>query len=288
MVKNKKIILTIILILLIIFSSLTILSAYLRNNKGENPNHDFYYANYLWFYDDNKELISKYKCLSSECGFAKSSIDDSKYNINYNGNYVFIEDDNSIYLYSILTGTTLTSYKMVKNYNTNLPNNLLILENNNNLWGVITLNDNLKSIIPFEYEFIGLKNNLDTTKFIVLKDNNWYLLDESLNKLTSDFTDPIVDYNMDYIITNNQNNIKIYDYNGNEYLDNQIIQNYVLDNDYIGVVIDNYLYLYSNLNSIYIANIPLNNSNSKIELTRDSSSLNIIIDNEIVRSIAIN
>ena len=266
--RDKRYSLIVIILLLVIFLPLTVLGyIYKENNKvEENPNHEFFYEGKLWFYDENDTYISKYECLNKVCELAKSSIDDEDESINYykegeedtlniiSNSYAFIQDGDLIKLYDINHGRTIVDYLKVKNYSTTLSDNIYILENKNNLWGVLYIKDVINEVIPFEYEFIGLKNEIDSNNYLlankyIVKKDNWYLLDSSNKKLSSEFENTIVDYNDKYIVTYNDNQYKLYSYQKEEYLANQNIDKYLFENKYIGIINDNILYIYNDLNN---------------------------------------
>lgn len=307
--ENKKSVLITIVVLLLIFTPLSIIGILTTNNIGiaeENPNHKFNYDGYLWFYDKNNELLSKYECQTEICDYATPIINDNTYNINYykegvvnkvsliNDKYTFLTDGSVIYLYAATTGSTLQTYKAIKTYNVNLTNNLYIIQNNEGLWGVLTVGDVLSSTLPFEYDFIGLINNtnnegvLNTDKFIVQKNSKWYIVNNENSAITGQMEDPIVDYTNEYIFTKNGDKVRIYSYQNYEYLTNYNIKNYILKDNYVGIVTDNFLLIYDNLGTQYIKSIALSDNKSAIELEKNNNVLNIIINNDIIESIELN
>lgn len=304
--KNNKIVLITIIVLLCIFAPLSIIGLLGRQNISpleENPNHDTYYDGYMWFYDANDEFLSKYECATEICEYTNTTINDDTYGINYykegnipsvsliNDKYTFITDGSVIYLYAADTGTTLQSYKEVKTYNTKLENNAYIVKNNNDVWGVIRFGDNLGAMLPFEYSFIGLTNNLNedgtlsTDKFIVQKDTKWYLVDSNNSAITGYIDDPIIDYNEDYVFSKNQNRVRIYSYENYEYLTNYEIKDYILVDNYIGIITNNFVLLFENLGNSYIKSVALTNSDSNIEIEKVENKINIKVDGEIKESV---
>ncbi len=298
--KNKKIVLYTIIFLLIIFVPLTIMGMFVRDKKNpfdENPNHDFYYEKKLWFYDDNDKLISNYECQTNKCDLANLTIDDDEYDINYykdgtlekvenNNAYTFIRDGALNYLFDVNTGRSLQKYLQIKNYNTNLKNNLYIIQNENKLWGIISIGETLEALIPFEYNFLGILNNFDedglkTDNFIALKDDKWFLINKENMPISSKYEEPIVDYNDNFIITKKNNRIKIYNYEGREYLNNFNFTDYAIYDKYIGLITNNTIYIYNDLNSNYIKNIPVN-KNGKLTLETKGNQVVIKLDDEVI------
>lgn len=307
--ENKKATFITIIVLLCVFAPLTIIGFINKDDKKifeENPNHETFYKGYIWFYDDNDKFLSKYECQTEICDFTATTIDDTTYGIkNYqNGTitqvpvvdnkYTFITDGALIYLYNVVNGTTLQSYKAVKNYNTNLENDAFIIQNTNGLWGVLTIGDMLSSVLPFEYDFIGLSDNvnvdgtLNTDKFIVLKDSKWYIVNNENTALTGYIDDPIIEYTNEYVFSKNTERVRIYNYENYEYLTNYNINDYILEDKYIGIVTNNFLLIYDNLRSSYIESVTITNVTGDIILEKNDNKLDVKVNNEVIESIELN
>ena len=209
-------------------------------------------------------------------------------------NYAFITDGVIISLYNISLGKSMQTYKEVKNYNINLQNNVYILKNNDDLWGVLSVSENLRAVLPFEYDFIGLKtnnvneNNLLIDKYIVLQDNHWFLVDSMNNVLSGKIENPIIDYDEKYLFSKIADEIKIYDYEGNELLDNYIINDYIISDGYYGIITDNYILIYKELNNAYLKLIPQITKDKLVELEKDNNKLVVKVDGNIIENIEIN
>ena len=227
--KEDKGVLITIIVLLVIFLPLTILG-YIEHNKMENNyEHKLYYQGYLWFYDNDK-LIGKYKCNNDMCNLATTTIKDDEYDKrNYRGDlegtilpinnkYAFIKDGDKIILYDITTNGSLASYKSVNNYNTKIVDDTYIVEQENGKFGVLRFANGLESVIPFEYDFIGLTNNLSenneliANNFLVKQDNLWFLIDYQNNIISKKYDKEIIDYRIfnEYIAIITDQNIDIY------------------------------------------------------------------------------
>ena len=109
--KNNKMVLPVIIILLIIFLPLTVIGSYKSLSKGtslENPSKEHKYNNKLFYYDSEGKLLGTYECTSSDCDDAQTEIDDEindfykegdKNDIGvFNTDNVFIKDNDKIYL----------------------------------------------------------------------------------------------------------------------------------------------------------------------------------------------
>lgn len=304
--KNNKHVLITIVVLLCIFTPLTIIGLLGRQNISpleENPSHDTYFDGYIWFYDQNNEFLSKYECLTELCEYTNTIIDDETYGIDYykegtiksvslvKDTYTFITDGAVVYLYAAKTGSTLQSYKAVKTYNTTLENNSYIIQNSDGVWGVLTIGDVLGSVLPFEYSFIGLKNvmnedgTLSTDKFIVQKDMKWYLVDSNNSALTGYIDDPIIDYTEEYIFSKNLDKVRIYSYENYEYLTDYNIKDYILEDKYIGIITDSFLLIYENLGNDYIKSVVITNVTGEIDLEKVDNTLNVKVNGEVTETI---
>lgn len=305
--NNKSVIITIV-VLLCIFTPLAIIGLLARENISileENPNHETYFDGYMWFYNTKDEYLSKYECQTEVCEYTIPIIDDNTYGINnYKGGllervsliddkYTFITDGALIYLYSAETGSTLQTYKAIKTYNTTLEDNSYIIQNSNGVWGVLSLGSMLKSVLPFEYSFIGLKDNvnkdgtLSTDKFIVMKDTKWYLVDNNNSAITGYIDDPIIDYTNDYVFSKNLDRVRVYSYNNYEYLTNFNIKDYILEDKYVGIITDNFLLIYENLGNNYIKSMVITDNMGDITLEKVNNKLDIKINGIVTESIEV-
>lgn len=306
--SNKKATFITIIVLLIIFLPLTILGFFANKNINpldDNPKRDFFYDGYLWFYDENDNFLSKYECATEICELTNTTINDEEYGLNYykDGNltnipildyqYAFITDGVLIHLYNVQTGTILESYKSVKDYHTMLENSAFIIQNSNDVWGVLSIGKNLGSILPFEYDFIGLINNvslnntLETSNYVVLKDGNWYIVDNTNSAISGYIKDPIVDYTNDYIISKNGEKVRIFSYDVNEYFLDYNINDYIRLNNYLGIISNNTLYVFNDINSNYLKSIPLTNTSWKLKFQLEGNNLNILANDSVIDSIAL-
>lgn len=284
-----------IIVLLVIFLPPAVYGTYINitENKDSNTNGEFYVDGKLHFYDENGSLLSIYKCGTNECGYPTTIIDDDKYSINYykdgqdslikyqNKLFALIKDGNNNHIYSMTLDKPLISYDSLKNYNTTLKNNLLIVSQNNK-WGVISL-DTMQRIIDLKYDFIGLKNDikdnvLNTDKFIVLENDSWFLIDSSGNEISAKLKQEISDYNNSFIITKDN---KIYDYHGVSYLENIVTKNNYIVEDYLIVITDsNIMYVYKDNINKNIGTLLLNEYNN-LSFEIANNELQIYLDGNL-------
>ena len=241
MKENKGVLIT-ITVLLAIFFPLTVIG-FIENKKIENNyEHKLYYEGYLWFYD-NDELIGKYECKTTDCNLAKTTITDDAYNKrNYRGDlddvitpinskYAFIKDGIDIILYDIKTNGELAKYKSINNYNAKIVDIAFILEQQNGKFGVLKFINGLESVIPFEYDFIGLTNNLTENNelianyFLVKQDNLWFLVDNQNNIISKKYDKEIIDYRIfnEYMAIITDQKIDIYNLDDKELISSKRI-----------------------------------------------------------------
>lgn len=269
--KNNKGTLILIIVLLVIFSGLSVWG-YIANSMGvnkppepENINREFKFNNKLYFYD-KLALIGTYDCKSQNCDYAQATIDDVDYSLNYykeakeskismiNNKYAFIIDDSKeIILYDIPNKSIVNKFKAVKDYEIGIKDNYYIVKNTDNKWGVIKLESNLELIVDYKYEFIGLNKNIDSeskkvdNSIFAIKDSNGWKLISNTNLDKSAYSlNQIYDYNDKYIITSNNN----YYYVNNVSSGSPISSNIYSYANFIG----NYIAVINNTKEFYIFN----------------------------------
>lgn len=290
--KNNKMVLPVIIILLIIFLPLTVIGSYKSLSKGtslENPGKEHKYNNKLFYYDSEGKLLGTYECTSSDCDDAQTEIDDEindfykegdKNDIGvFNTDNVFIKDNDKIYLYSLGTKIKLLTLNMLKNYNSDIEGNYLIVKNEENLYGLFDLNVGNFKIKP-SYDYMALANKTDgevikSDKIIVEKLKGYYLIDKDDNSLTSTFGVPIYDYNDNLIISKNNDIYSFYTYNGDNILSDLSINNYEYFNDYI-------IILTSSSNEIIIYNSKVGTIEKRYTPIETDSLSYEINDNQII------
>ncbi len=303
--KNKKATFITIVVLLVIFLPLTVAGYFLKNpfsGKDKNPNHDLFYEGYLWFYN-NDELIGKYECQTEICELTKSTIDDDTYGINYYKDgalpnipmieyrYAFITDGAVINLFDIEQEKVITTYKAVKDYHTPLEYNNFIVQNNDGIWGVLSIGKTISNSIPFEYDFIGLttkedvSNNLEASRFIVYKDNNWYMIDNTNSAISGYVSAPIIDYTAEYMVSKETDRYRFYGYNDSEYLVNYEIKDYIKGDGYLGIITGNTLYIYTSIINNSIKDIDITGITDKITFEQVDNKLNIKAGEQVLDTI---
>ncbi|MBE6140605.1 MAG: hypothetical protein E7172_03620 [Firmicutes bacterium] len=300
--KQSKSTLIIIIILLTIFAPITVYGTILRmqgdkdleENVG-NANKDFFLDNQLYFYHPvSQQLLGTYLCETDNCGNITPIIDDEKYGIrhfkpeviqsfNVVGDQFAMFNDGNVKIYNYYLKQSVFHFEMVKNYGTSLQNNLIIA-NNNGKWGVLSLAA-FSPVIPFEYDFIALaeqfdeENNLKTDKFIVLKNDEWFIIGIDAIAKTSGFNSPIISYNDNYFITANK---QIFDFEENILKEDVLLNDVYIVDKYIILIDQEYgLNVFENLNNESIATyvigeyeeLVLKLNNQKLEIYKNKSLL---------------
>lgn len=295
--KDKKTLITIIVLLVIflpigLFGTIKSFSTTKSDVKDDNPNKEFKYNNKLYFYYNDK-LLSTYEC--STCTLATSSIDDINYHTNYyksddkelagvlNEYYGLFKENDNIILYNLVNNKKIDSYKSIKNYNIEATSKFAITEKSSGK-GVIFF-DLSNSPIPNVYEYISLPahiidNKLDTSKFIVKKDNMWSVISANKKIDVAPVLDEIVDFNDSYYITFANNTYHIYDRNNIEYLENLPKTNVYGVGKYIFVLNNNQLFIYENCLNPVIKIMELPSYNS-LYFYQNNNKIDIMIDENL-------
>lgn len=284
--KNNKMVLPVIIILLIIFLPLTVIGSYKNLSKGtslENPGKEHKYNNKLFYYDKTGKLLGTYECTSSECDDAQTEIDDEtndfykegdKNDIGvFNTDNVFIKDGDKIYLYSLGTKIKLLTVNLLKDYNIDIEGNYLIVKNEENLYGLFDLNAGNFKIKP-SYDYMALANKIKddklvSDKIIVKKLNGYFLIDAEDNSLTDTFGVPIYDYNDKYIISKNNDIYTFYKYTGENVLSDLTVKNYENYEDLMIITtVNNELYIYDVPSEVVLKSyVPVGTDNLSYEIS---------------------
>lgn len=298
------------IILLVIFVPLSCLSMYFHI-KGtpkteENINHEFHFNNKLWFYSSEGTLLGSYNCETEKCDYANYSSEDQTYSIDslkfsdtksssINDTFAFLTDGTEdIFLYNFKTNLNFKTnpYKIVNNYNVGIEGSLYIVKNKNDKYGVIELQNNAIPVIPFNYDYIGLKNELDENGhviadyFIVKKDDNWLIIDQKEAKLTEDFQEEIISYTGKEIITKNNDYYHLKNYQ-NENILTDDFSNLSFTGKYLNcTTLNNEFYVYDVTTNTEISDRYSTDSDTLIKtIINDANNLEIYIDDNLVETV---
>lgn len=318
----KKGVLILIIVLLVIFTPLTIFSFVLHLMKGseeantavENEGHEFAYQGKLYFYSKDDRLLGTYACEhpGEYCNYAVSSLDNQDYALDsyvsddfttslIQDRYVFLidgtnEKDSTPFLYDLSSERVLMRYMLVKDYGIGIENNCFIVKSTSSKYGVINLSGDIAMPIPLEYDFLGLANLVDEEEqkiigdiYAGLKNNMWYLIGENGAVLTEPISREIVTYNGQYIITKDEDGYHLINYKNEELLEEEAYTSLSFTGKYLNVL-DNYndFYVYDIAASKKIST-PIHVKNTDIVTSRinDNGKLEVLQNGNLIESVAI-
>lgn len=232
--KERKTTFICIVVLLVLFIPITSFSIYLKATGKDKPKpkenlaKEFFFENKLWFYDDTGSLLGTYECENPTglCDYAGSKYLEDNYSLRTHpykdmvkiktiqNRYAFLVDSaaqkqDQIFLYDIVNHLSYKAspYLVVKNYDIGIENELFIIQNTENLYGVMQLKETPKMIIPFEYNLIFLQDQvnedgkLKADSFVVYRDGRWMIINQENEPISTTFINEIVAYTSDTIIT---------------------------------------------------------------------------------------
>ena len=268
MKESKKGLLISIIILIILFGLATFIGLYYKNFKPittkisntpkieikPNPNHEFYFDNKLYFYDENT-LLGVYPCQYDKCDVAINTLDDALYPLDsdtimltndpINNRYVFVSDykENSsnepVILYDLKDNKTIATYAAMKIYESAALNNIYIVQGMSGNWGALTIKETVSVLLKFKYEYIGVLDSKETTtieSFVVKLEDKWAIVSNKDKLLSKYISDPIYTYNEKVIETKVNDEYNLYDYEGVALNNDYRYKLIVFDNDYIEFV----------------------------------------------------
>lgn len=270
--SNKKGFFITTISFLIIFVFFALIGSYykLTDKDKEKEEKPTVTVKVIAFYDANNSLLAKYSCQNKYCGFISPIIDDDNYSLTYykdgtneeirpiNNRYAFIYDNNSddkneIILYDFVDHKVINNYQAVKNYGTVIENDLFLVKDVNNNWGIISLtNEEVEQLVPLEYNYIGIVSNFDSEsgtltadRFLVLKNNKWGIIDTNNALLSAYLEEPVITYTGLYLETKVNSFYKIYNYSGDVILPDDNYLHIAITGKYIEFVTsDNKLFIY--------------------------------------------
>ena len=266
--KNNKLTLILSIIMTVIFLPLAVLSTY----------GHILYPNKTTTCDLTLVDGSCYTCENPTgyCGYAYTYIADNKYSLNYyqgtnkylttSPGFVFLMDTptlfdkNNVLVYPKVTiYNTSTNSKIslngLNNYGIGLKDNYYIGIDDTGKYSIYYINQVIRRSFADTYDFIGVANHLedgklDSSRFAVLSNNEWKLIDASNNNLTKNFQDEIYDYSNYALALHNSkdNNYYLADYAGNNIL-NMYFDKVEFYKDIILAVNNSTLYVYDSASS---------------------------------------
>ena len=282
-------------------------------------NQNYRYENgVLKFLDQDKKEIGEYKCNNKnekKCYLAYFDVDEDVDNTKYihddessvsfqtpiiDGKYVFVYDnpketDIVVSLYNFKEDKIEDNYTIIKK---GVDDYSFILKDNTGNFGLLYVKDGIKKQIDFKYDYLGYYDGYkNSKKYIALKDNRYFVIDDSGKDLSIGLSDPIVGFNDKYIKTKSGERYTIYDYQGNKitnsmydyvtFADNYIVvvsnkMLYVLDDKGTKLNMDGYKLFndYYNRTYFYDKDNKFVEIKSSFEVTSSSNTINIVVYDE--------
>lgn len=241
----------------------------------DNPKHLHKFEGKLYYYNNQKELITAYPCVSDNCSDATSISEDEfvlvkkgdNTNIGQLSNSIAIIYDNSkVNVVMLKDNEIYKSYDSIKNYgDSTLPFYIVKVGDS---YGAINAYTGAEVLNP-KYSYVSFINNkINENSFAVREDDAYYIvtLDDTseIPKTSSSVYEPIYYYTDSFFVTKVGNetigdSYHIYDYNGIDQVKKTIT---ALD------IVNNVIYCKDNINGVYIFGY----SNQKEGLSNDGIS----------------
>jgi hypothetical protein len=259
----------------------------------------------LIFLNLKKEEIGNYECINKDEEICKIASYNNETEINqirymyldseevrlgssiYNEKFVLINDslDNEEYiLYNIETNTVLNIYTDFKKGELNT----VILKNKDNLYGVVSLENEVETIIPFKYNEIKKVN--EKSHYIFVNDDGYGIVNEEGQEIVKRINETLFDYNDKYLSVKSKDGYVLYDYDGIA-IDESVYDFISLNEEYILFIEKDRLFLKDNelfkineegiklINKYYVPVYYFNNQDMK---ESEERSFKVILnDNEI-------
>ena len=296
--KNNKMTLVMAIILIIIALPLAVISTYGRI---------LYPPNAPLACDIKLTGGACYTCTNKDgyCNYAYNYVNDSKYALNYykgtnnfitfSEGYVFLMDtpltfnvnNNTEYPKTIMYGITNNNKLEVtglNNYGIGFNGDYYIGIMDNGKYTLFRVNQLAQKAIEDEYDFIGaaghlIDGKLDSSKFAVLKNNKWQLINTENTALTSEFENPIYDYSDYAIALYNETSNKYYLVNfQNESLMNRNFDKVFFYKDIVLGVSDNTLYIYDSASNRILSSTITISSPDDISVLEETDYIDISIN----------
>lgn len=296
--KNNKMTLVMAIILTIIALPLAVISTYGRI---------LYPPNAPLACDIKLTGGACYTCTNKDgyCNYAYNYVNDSKYALNYykgtnnfitfSEGYVFLMDtpltfnvnNNTEYPKTIMYGITNNNKLEVtglNNYGIGFNGDYYIGIMDNGKYTLFRVNQLAQKAIEDEYDFIGaaghlIDGKLDSSKFAVLKNNKWQLINTENTALTSEFENPIYDYSDYAVALYNETSNKYYLVNfQNESLMNRNFDKVFFYKDIVLGVSDNTLYIYDSASNRILSSTITISSPDDISVLEETDYIDISIN----------
>ena len=273
--KKKKIMIITIGVLLLILIIVLIVFFVTKLNKPEEEKpkeevveeapvlaDNFYYkGGSLYFLDDLEEEIGSYECENQDSNLCYVAYNNYRDNFDvdkledeegeeivrrvpiYENNYVFIFDNEDekaqlLKLYSIKDEEVKEEYNVVKAF----ADNMIIVADKDNKYGLIKIENGITEVVPLEYEYLGMIDGEDN---LIAQDEKGYIvINKNNKKLSSTFNKSyeIKKYKTNFVVPKVGGDYNLYNYKSD-----------LIDGGYNYIdVIDKYAALVDNSSHVYV------------------------------------
>ena len=227
--SHQKIAFIILLAFSIVFIPLAGVSTFFHiqtvAKQDKNKKHEFFFEGKLYFYDQEnllgtytcenidycnyavKRVVSNYPLLEPESSLDKFDLIENRYALLMDSTMAELNKA-EILLYDVQNKVNIDSYLEIKEYK----DHLYFAKNKESKWGLLEIKDSVTVKIPFVYDHMGSCDQED--EIAVLKDNSWYLIDQNNQKLSSEWTSAIVNYNDSAVLIQVTDGYQLLSYEG--------------------------------------------------------------------------
>ncbi len=220
---------------------------------------------YVAYYKDEDEFdVAKYVYETGIAVETRTSI--------YNDRYALVFDNESasegnIILYDIKEKKNIGTYKYAKEVN----DDIVILKNEEDKYGLVSLKDEVDNVIDFNYDYLGYI--ADSEKIVGQKDLNYYLLDFNGKELTKSIPGEIKNFDDKYISVLIDGDHYLYNYQGKRAKEEDYDYFYFTDGYVAGIKTRKIFFFNSELQQLNIDGIKLasNNYSPKIIFNEDKT-----------------
>lgn len=207
----------------------------------------------LYFYSSDDVELGSYECsLKDEtlCYLSISELDESLDNtikvysdyslvtsyVDIYENLVFVNDNESVFLYDLDENEILIEYTSVAS----AYDNYVILGDENDKYAIANISGEVNLVTEFTYDYIGYIEG--TENFVFSKNSDYGIVDNSGKELINEISGSVINYNEKYIVTLSGSSYSLINYDNDELLSGfDYIKIY---DGYIYGIKDNLLYLY--------------------------------------------
>lgn len=223
--------------------------------------------------------IKGYKCKYANCQILNGTS-------LINNKYLFIVDgEENVVLFDVTIKEVKETYKSVI-----VSGNSYIAKNSEDKYGIISVGNDVSSVVPFEYTYIAYVTKKDN--YILTKNSSSFVANSTGHPITLTYNAQIIDYNDLYIITKTTNGeYHIFNFNNRTELTEYVNSKRIfieLVGKYVGVVTADYTYRLFDFQSgnKILAECQLDTSATKFHaIINNSNKLEVYANDTLVKTI---